>query len=53
MSYSHLRSLKRENEKLTQIIGAIQKEQETHNSEIHTFSEQIKGIKERLTAARV
>ena len=53
MSYCQLRSLKCENEKLTQIIGAIQKEQEAHNGEIHAFTERIKGIKECLTAARV
>ena len=53
MSYCQLRSLKRKNKKLTQSIGAIQKEQEAHNGEIHAFTEHIKGIKERLTAARV
>ena len=52
-SYGHLRALKRENEKLTRIIGAIQKEQEAHNLEIRTFTDRIKGIKQRLTDARV
>ena len=33
-SYGHLRALKHKNEKLTRIIGAIQKEQEAHNLEI-------------------
>ena len=53
MSYCQLRSLKRENEKLTQIIGAVQKEQEAYNGEIHAFTEHIRGIKVHLTAARV
>ena len=53
MSYCQLRSLKHENEKLTRIIGAIQKEQEAYNGEICAFTECIKGIKERLTAAKV
>ena len=53
MSYCQLRSLKCKNEKLTRIIGAIQKEQEAHNGKIRAFTERIKGIKERLTAARV
>ena len=53
MSYCQLRSLKRENEKLTCIIGAVQKEQEAHNGEICAFTERIKGIKECLTAAKV
>ena len=53
MSYCQLRSLKRENEKLTRIIGAVQNEQEAHNGEIRAFTECIKGIKERLTAAKV
>ena len=35
------------------IIGAIQKEQKAHNLKIRTFTDQIKGIKKRLTDARV
>ena len=53
MSYCQLRSLKCENEKLTQIIGIIQKEQKAHNGEIRAFTKCIKGIKEHLTATRV
>ena len=53
MSYCQLRSQKRENEKLTCIIGAVQKEQEAHNGEICAFTERIKRIKEHLTAAKV
>ena len=52
-SYGHLRALKHENEKLTRIIGAIQKEQEAHNLKIRTFTDWIKGIKKCLTDARV
>ena len=52
-SYGHLRALKCENEKLTRIIGAIQKEQEAHNLKIQTFIDRIKGIKKHLTDARV
>jgi hypothetical protein len=52
-SYSKLKALKRENERLTRIIGAIQKEQEGHNKEIRTFTGEVKGLKSRLTTARV
>ena len=53
MSYGHLRALKHKNEKLTRIIGAIQKEQEAHNLEIRTFTDWIRGIKKCLIDARV
>ena len=53
MSYCQLRSLKHKNEKLTQIIGAVQKEQKAYNGEICAFTKRIKGIKECLTAAKV
>ena len=53
MTYPKLKALKRENERLNHIIGALQKEQEAHTQEIQQFIDGIQEIKERLTATRV